>query len=76
MIYVDGSHRRADAYRDCVLSWPLLDPNGIMLIDDYEFGAQLLDELKPKQAIDAFLANIVEQYDELHRAYQIAIRKR
>jgi len=76
LIYVDGSHRRADAYRDCVLSWPLLDPDGIMLIDDYEFGAQLPDELKPKQAIDAFLANIVEQYDELHRAYQIAIRKR
>lgn len=76
LIYVDGSHRRADAYRDCALAWPLLNPGGIMLIDDYEFGAKLSDELKPKQGVDAFLSNIADQCDELHRAYQIAVRKR
>jgi hypothetical protein len=74
-IYVDGSHRRLDAYRDCTLAWPLLNSGGIMLMDDYEFGLRLPDELKPKQGIDAFLANISGQHNELHRAYQIAIRK-
>lgn len=75
IIYVDGSHRRVDAYRDCTLSWPLLNSGGIMLIDDYEFGRRLPDDLKPKQGVDAFLGNFSEQYDELHRAYQIAIRR-
>ena len=76
LIYVDGSHRRADAYRDYTLSWPLLNPSGIMLIDDYEFGADLPNELRPKEGVNAFLANIADQYEELHRAYQVAIRKR
>jgi len=76
MIYVDGSHRRLDAYRDCTLSWPLLRSGGIMLIDDYEFGARLPDDLKPKQGVDAFLANVSGQYDEVHRGYQIAVRRR
>ena len=75
MIYVDGSHRRLDAYRDCTLSWPLLNSDGIMLIDDYEFGRRLPDDLKPKQGVDAFLTNIAGQYVELHRGYQIAVRK-
>ena len=75
VIYVDGSHRRVDAYRDCTLAWPLLNKNGIMLIDDYEFGQRLSDELKPKQGIDAFLLNIFYQHDEIHRGYQIAICK-
>ncbi len=76
MIYVDGSHRRLDAYRDCTLSWPLLSSGGIMLIDDYEFGARLPDDLKPKQGVDAFLANVSGQCDEVHRGYQIAVRRR
>lgn len=76
LIYIDGSHRRADAYRDCTLSWPLLDPGGIMLIDDYEFGADLPDELKPKQGVDAFLSNVANEFEEVHRAYQVVIRKR
>jgi predicted O-methyltransferase YrrM len=76
MVYVDGSHRRLDAYRDCTLSWPLLNPGGVMLMDDYEFGSRLPDELKPKQGIDAFLSNVAGCCDEIHRSYQIAILKR
>jgi len=75
VVYVDGSHRRIDAYRDCTLSWPLLNPGGILLIDDYEFGRRLPDDLKPKQGVDAFLSNISGQHDEIHRDYQIAVRK-
>jgi predicted O-methyltransferase YrrM len=76
MIYVDGSHRRLDAYRDCTLSWPLLKSGGTLLIDDYEFGARLSNDLKPRQGVDAFMQNVFGQYDELHRSYQIAIQKR
>jgi predicted O-methyltransferase YrrM len=75
LVYVDGEHRRPGAYRDCVLSWPLLTPGGLLIIDDYEFDAGLPPEAKPKEGIDAFLSGIFSHYDELHRAYQIAIRK-
>ena len=76
LIYVDGDHQRAGVYRDCVLSWPLLRPGGFFLIDDYEFDRGLADELKPKQGIDAFLDGIPDQFDEVHRAYQVILRKR
>ena len=76
LIYVDGEHRRAGTYRDCVLSWPMLKPGGLMLLDDYGFDLGLPDELKPKQGIDAFLNAFIGQFDEVYRAYQIVIRKR
>jgi predicted O-methyltransferase YrrM len=34
-IYVDGSHKCIDCYTDCLLSWNLLEKNGILAIDDY-----------------------------------------
>jgi predicted O-methyltransferase YrrM len=75
VVYVDGDHRRIGAYRDCVLSWPLLKSGGLLLIDDYEFAPELADELRPKEGIDAFLNDLAGQFEELHRAYQIVIRK-
>ena len=76
MIYVDGDHRRMAAYRDCVLSWPLLVSGGILILDDYRWGVQLADDLKPKQGIDAFLGTIDGQFEELERGHQIIGRKR
>jgi predicted O-methyltransferase YrrM len=76
LIYVDGDHRRAGAYRDCVLSWPLLKPGRMLLIDDYDFDLGPTAAFKPKQGIDAFLHGIEGQFDELHRAHQIVARKR
>ena len=76
LVYVDGDHRRAGAYRDCVLAWPLLQPGGLVLIDDYDFMLGPTEALNPKQGIDAFLQGIEGQFDELHRAHQIILRKR
>jgi len=76
LVYVDGDHRRAGAYRDCVLSWPLLKPGRVLLIDDYDFDLGPTEVFKPKQGIDAFLQGIEGQFDELHRAHQIIARKR
>lgn len=35
VIYIDGSHDEGDVYADLTLYWELLEPKGIMLIDDY-----------------------------------------
>ena len=76
LIYVDGEHRRAAAYRDCVLSWALLKPGGLLLIDDYGFGEGLAEEIRPRLGIDAFFKDMAGQFDELHKEYQILARKR
>jgi len=76
LIYIDGEHRRRAVYRDCMLSWPLLKSGGMMVIDDYGFDLVLADELRPKQGVDAFLAAMAGQFDVVHLAYQVIIRKR
>jgi hypothetical protein len=75
LIYVDGDHKSAPTYRDCTLAWPLLKSNGILVIDDYEFDLGLSEENRPKRGVDAFLRSVSGQYVELHRAYQIIIRR-
>ena len=65
----------ADVYRDAALTWPLIEPGGWILFDDYEWDG--MEELlqRPKPGIDAFLAAVASQYREVHRAYQLVIAK-
>lgn len=73
--YVDGSHMAADVYRDAVLTWSMIEPGGIVIFDDY--GWELMDQEheRPKLGVDAFLKAIDGAYRELHRGWQIAIRR-
>jgi predicted O-methyltransferase YrrM len=36
LIYLDGSHQTGDVRRDLEFYWPLLEPGGILLADDYD----------------------------------------
>jgi predicted O-methyltransferase YrrM len=58
-VYVDGSHQAPDVLADCVLSFHLLKPGGLMIFDDYLWSMEQpgrQDPLNmPKPAIDAFL---------------------
>jgi len=76
LIYVDGDHRAASAYRDCLLAWKLIVAGGIMVIDDYGFMPTLPPEKRPQGGVDAFLKAIRWDYKELHRGYQIVIQAR
>lgn len=55
-IYVDGSHQAKDVLADAVLSWMLLKKGGLIIFDDYLYGA-FEDDLRaaPKIAIDSFI---------------------
>jgi predicted O-methyltransferase YrrM len=77
LIYVDGEHNAHAVYRDCILSWPLLRPRGILIMDDYEFDiGGLPAEKRPKDGVDAFLRAIRGQYEELLRGYQLIVQRR
>jgi len=75
VVYIDGSHRRADVLSDSVAAWPLLNKQGLLIWDDYQWEPKLPDHERPKQAIDLFLMMFAGCFDEVHRGYQILVRK-
>jgi predicted O-methyltransferase YrrM len=73
--YIDGGHRAREVYADSVLTWPLMAPGGLMILDDYQW-AEMPDPMdNPKPGIDAFLRAIEGRYRMVHNDYQIAIAK-
>ena len=75
LAYIDGSHMAADVYSDAALTWPMIQPGGIVIFDDYEWNPQAEEWERPKPGIDAFLATLGGQYRELYRGYQLVIGK-
>lgn len=76
LIYVDASHTAADCLTDGVLSHLLLKPGGIIIFDDYLWGALNHAPNVPKGAIDAFMECFAEQYEALGLGYQVILRKK
>jgi predicted O-methyltransferase YrrM len=75
LIYVDGDHEAIAAMEDLVLSWPLLNFGGIMIIDDYHRRYRA-GRPKCREATDAFLSAYEKNYHYVWRSdRQIAIRK-
>ena len=76
LIYVDASHTAHDALIDGVLSHLLLKPGGIIIFDDYLWGALNHAPNVPKGAIDAFMECFAEEYEALSIGYQVVLRKK
>jgi hypothetical protein len=76
LVYIDGSHLGLDVIVDAALAWPLLEPGGILIFDDYRW-AQLGDDplLRPGVAIDSFLDLVAGKFETLFAEHQLAIRK-
>jgi len=73
-IYVDGSHLLLDCYSDLVLSWEILEKDGILAIDDYLYLKE--DMLNsPYEAVNHFLKIYQGKYKLLHITYRVFIQK-
>lgn len=75
-IYVDASHTAADCLTDGVLSHLMLKRGGIIIFDDYLWGALHHAPNVPKGAIDAFMECFAEEYEALALGYQVVLRKK
>jgi FkbM family methyltransferase len=76
LIYIDGSHTCLDTYNDLILSWMVLNNNGILIIDDYLWRSSSLDVLNiPHHAIKHFLITYKDDYIVLHIGYRVFIKK-
>jgi predicted O-methyltransferase YrrM len=73
-IYVDGSHLLLDCYTDLVLSWEILEKNGILAIDDYYYKKDTILE-SPFEAVNHFLKEYENKYKLLHQGYRVFIQK-
>jgi predicted O-methyltransferase YrrM len=74
-IYIDGSHKASDVLQDGVLAWQLLKPGGIIVFDDYKWGADKPKHHRPQLAIDSFLAIYKDDLTVLHQDWQVFVRK-
>jgi GR25 family glycosyltransferase involved in LPS biosynthesis/predicted O-methyltransferase YrrM len=70
-IYVDGSRDPVVRYTDCLLSWELLETNGIMAINGYVTG-EPDNDLK---CINDFLGKITGPHFILETGYRLFIKK-
>ena len=75
LIYIDGSHYANDVALDALLCWPRLKNGGLLIFDDYLWEPQFPATKRPQMAVDAFLELARGQYEELHRDWQIIVRK-
>lgn len=77
VVYIDGSHTADDIITDMTLSWDLLKPGGILIVDDYLLRPALdyPDELRPRAAVDSFVTAYRNYVEVVHRCYQIILRK-
>lgn len=75
LAYIDGDHRRDPVLIDSRLVWQMIAPGGVVIWDDYEFGADLPDSERPKPAIDRFLGEQAGNYRVLARTYQLAVER-
>lgn len=75
-IYVDGGHTCLDCYIDCMLSWKLLEKDGIMGIDDYIYNLGYNNTLEiPYEGVNYFLEKIKGQYEVVNKGYRLFIKK-
>jgi hypothetical protein len=76
LYYVDGSHVASDVMEDAILGWSLLKEGGIMIFDDYGWGAyQDQPTMHPKLAVDFFLEVFQDRVRVLYKSYQVICEK-
>ena len=70
-IYIDGDHHRDAVKKDALLAHQLLSPGGLIAFDDYTWGGNLEAWQRPKDAIDAFFAEMGDEYDVFAKNSQV-----
>jgi predicted O-methyltransferase YrrM len=75
IIFIDGNHTAPYVLLDAVMSWKLLNVNGIIVFDDYLWELNKPETLRPKMAIDDFIKNYADYLEVVWSDYRLAIRK-
>jgi hypothetical protein len=60
---------------DAIMSWELLNDNGIIIFDDYLWEMSRPTNLRPKESVDYFMLTFSDYITELHSNYRKIIKK-
>ncbi len=74
-IFIDASHEARDVITDAILSWDILNNEGILIFDDYKWDKLKEEHYRPKIAIDSFVQMFKQQLKTLYIGYQYIIEK-
>ena len=74
-IFIDASHEAKDVVTDAILSWDILNEEGILIFDDYKWDKLKEEHFRPKLAIDSFVQMFKPQLKTLYIGYQYIIEK-
>jgi predicted O-methyltransferase YrrM len=74
-IYIDASHKKADVAADLEESFKILNPGGVIACDDYLWRIDLESYLRPKDAIDEFIAANSDKVEVIIKNYQLWFKK-
>lgn len=75
VIYLDGCHFADYVREEAKLAWRVLRSGGLMIFDDYEWSDPERPGQDCKFGIDAFLEAIPNQFELVHKGYQVMVRK-
>ena len=76
IIFIDASHEAIDVLQDAILSWNILNENGIIIFDDYLWDLLNDYHFRPKVAINAFINIYGTQLNVISKGYQVKVQKR
>lgn len=74
-VYIDANRHSQNVLEDAVMSFPLLKPRGMMILDDYTHNKEH-DNMCPRPGIDCFLNTYAGEIEVLHTGWQVVVRKR
>jgi len=74
-IYIDADHVASSVLSDAELSWPLLKTGGILAFDDYSWGDEKPNHLRPRTAILSFVKKYKNEIKTMAMNHQYWIKK-
>ena len=78
IIFIDGNHTAPFVITDAVFTWYMLNPYGLLIFDDYQWGKTknlVGTSLAPKLAIDSFVDCFSDYLEVIHKEWRLAVRK-
>jgi hypothetical protein len=64
-----------DVFVDCILSWKLLNINGVLAIDDYTYNLESDKMETPYYGVNEFLQKYKYEYKILDKGYRLFLEK-
>ena len=74
-VYIDGNHMSKHVLEDAVNAFYYLKPGGVMVFDDYGWGANDPQHHQPKTGIDAFTYAYGAYLEPIHIGWHVMLQR-